>query len=505
VGESESDAAGATQPIKRVGRYAVFQQIAAGGMATVHLARLAGPEGFRRVVAVKALHPHLYRDPEFKAMLMQEARLAARIRHPNVVPTLDVVSTDAELFIVMEYVEGESLSVLRKAARQKDGVIPPTVCAAIMSGVLHGLHAAHVAENEKGEPLDIVHRDVSPQNILVGTDGIARVLDFGVAKALQSRQETRTGQVKGKSSYMAPEQVRAETLTQRVDIFAASVVFWELLTARRLFGGATDEERVYKVLQGEIPLPSSFCADLSSDVDAVVMKGLARDPAARFETALQMAEAIEGSMSLASQRVVGEWVARIGAQSLSGRIQALRQAETTRLTSLPPAPRSTPPDADEVTTAGDDDSLPTSAHTDYTMGRNSAPDVMVSRTPKQTDATTWWRDKRALFALFAVAAVVVAAIVAVRWQARAGRAAAALPNAVEVNALRATPEQAVPAESADNSEPPNAPSASASPAAPTSSSAADVAAHKSPTRRPTGGAHPSAKPASPRVFRPTEL
>jgi serine/threonine-protein kinase len=422
-----------------------------------------------------------------------------------VVPTLDVVSTDSELFIVMEYVEGESLSILRKAARQKDGLIPPAVGAAIMSGVLHGLHAAHTAENEKGEPLDIVHRDVSPQNILVGTDGIARVLDFGVAKALQSRQETRTGQVKGKSSYMAPEQVRAETLTQRVDIFAASVVFWELLTARRLFGGTTDEERVYKVLQGEIPLPSSFCADLSSEVDAVVMKGLARDPAARFETALQMAEAIEGSMSLASQRVVGEWVARIGAQSLSGRIQALRQAETTRLTSLPPAPRSTPPEADEVTAPGDDDSLPSSAHTDYTMGRNSAPEVTAPRTPKPAAATTWWRDKRAVVALLAVAAVALAAVVAVRWQARAGHASAALPSAVEVNALRATPEQTAPAESADNPEPSNASAPSASPAAPASATAADIAARKSPVRRPTGGTHAPAKPANPRVFRPTEL
>jgi serine/threonine protein kinase len=479
----------AAQPIKRVGRYAVFQQIAAGGMATVHLARLAGPEGFRRLVAVKALHPHLYRDPEFKGMLMQEARLAARIRHPNVVPTLDVVSTDSELFIVMEYVEGESLSVLRKAARRQDGTIPPAVCAAILSGVLHGLHAAHVAESEQGEPLHIVHRDVSPQNILVGTDGISRVLDFGVAKALQSRQETRAGQVKGKSSYMAPEQVRAEPLTQRVDIFAAAVVFWELLTTRRLFGGTTDEERVYKVLQGEIPLPSAFSADLPSGVDDVVMKGLRRDPAERYETALQMADAIEQSMSLASQRVVGEWVARVGAQSLSGRIQALRQAETARLTSLPPAPRSEPPDDDQVTSPADDESLPTGVMTDYTMGR----------TPPLDGAWRW--ERRALIAAvaIAVAGVVALAVMGTRSTAEPNAAISAAPP---MRARSPEMQTVEPSTTAVTREPTDNVAARAS--SPPAPGPADLTAKALP--RPAGaGSKSPAKPANPRVFRPTEL
>src|SRR5262245_51026591 len=166
-----------------IGRYALHGELASGGMATVHLGRLLGPVGFSRTVAIKRLHAQYAQDPEFVSMFLDEARLAARIRHPNVVPTLDVVATSGELFLVMEYVPGESLSRLARAARDRMERMPPRIVSAIMSGVLHGLHAAHEAKSERGEPLGIVHRDVSPQNVLVGTDGVARVLDFGVAKA----------------------------------------------------------------------------------------------------------------------------------------------------------------------------------------------------------------------------------------------------------------------------------------------------------------------------------
>src|SRR6185437_10425019 len=174
-----------------VGRYAIFDEIASGGMATVYLGRLMGAGGFARTVAIKRLHPQFAKDPEFVAMFLDEARLAARIRHPNVVPTLDVVASKGELFLVMDYVQGESLSRIVRASMKHDAATPLSLVTTIMAGVLHGLHAAHEAKTEQGEALSIVHRDVSPQNVIVGIDGVPRVLDFGVAKASHRAHATR--------------------------------------------------------------------------------------------------------------------------------------------------------------------------------------------------------------------------------------------------------------------------------------------------------------------------
>ena len=216
------------------GRYVLFDEIAAGGMATVHFGRQSGAAGFSRTVAIKRLHPNLAKDPEFVAMFLDEARLVARIRHPNVVPTIDVVATEGEVFVVMEYVHGESLARLRTAMAQAGRVADPRIVASVISGVLHGLHAAHEAKSEVGQPLNIVHRDVSPQNILVGIEGISRVLDFGVAKAIGRVQSTREGQIKGKLAYMAPEQLQGGHVTRRADIYAVAAVTWEAFTGQRL-------------------------------------------------------------------------------------------------------------------------------------------------------------------------------------------------------------------------------------------------------------------------------
>src|ERR1700729_765840 len=198
---------GSAVPVRIVGRYALYGELASGGMATVHLGRLLGPVGFSRTVAIKRLHAQFAKDPEFVSMFLDEARLAARIRHPNVVQTLDVVATEGELFVVMDYVQGESLSRLLRASRTV-GPIPVRVASAILCGALHGLHAAHEATDEHGVPLGLVHRDMSPQNVLVDVDGSARVLDFGVAKAAGRTQTTGRGKIKGKLRYMAPEQIQ---------------------------------------------------------------------------------------------------------------------------------------------------------------------------------------------------------------------------------------------------------------------------------------------------------
>ena len=320
---------------RSVGRYVLYEELAAGGMATVHFGRLSGPVGFSRTVAVKRLHPHFAKDPEFVTMFLDEARLCGRIRHPNVVPTLDVVTLDGEIFIVMEYVAGEALSKLLKSAASKNILVPPKVAATIMSSVLHGLHAAHITKDEHGRELGIVHRDVSPQNILVGADGVARVLDFGVAKAAGRIQTTRDGQLKGKIAYMPPEQLSGAPLTRQVDIYAAAVVLWEALTGRRLFDGETEAVVLARAIEGTVEPPSSHNAFLSPAVDAVVLRALARDPEIRYATAREMAMAIEQTIGLASPSEVGEWVESVASAELQRRAQTVADIEVASLGSGP--------------------------------------------------------------------------------------------------------------------------------------------------------------------------
>jgi serine/threonine protein kinase len=310
-----------------VGRYAVYDAIASGGMATVHFGQLLGPVGFSRVVAIKRLHEMYARDPEFVSGFLDEARLAARIRHPNVVPTLDIVATKGELFLVMEYIQGEALSRLLRALRERGERVPPTVAASIVSGALQGLHAAHEAVDEHGRCLDIVHRDVSPQNILVGTDGTARVLDFGVAKALGRHQTTRDGQIKGKLSYMAPEQLKAEHMTRQADIYAAAVVLWETLTGERLFKGDTDAVVLARILAGELRKPSDVDPSLAA-FDAVTMKGLAPRPEDRFKTAREMALAVERCAGTMSAAEMADWLDRVAGPTLRQRAASVTAIET---------------------------------------------------------------------------------------------------------------------------------------------------------------------------------
>jgi serine/threonine protein kinase len=310
-----------------VDRYAIYDEIASGGMATVHFARLIGAQGFRRTVAAKRLLTHLTRDHDFALMLIDEARLAARIRHPNVVSTLDVVQTDNELILVMDYVHGESLAKLVRNAQVRGEAVPLPIVMAIMIDALHGLHAAHEARDERGEPLGIVHRDVSPQNLLVGTDGITRIADFGIAKAAGRTQTTRDGAVKGKLTYMAPEQLGAGDVTRATDVFAASVVLWELLTGQRLFEGATQAESVFKVMNAPIHAPSQLVGDVSPELDAIVMKGLERDASRRYPTARDMALALEACAPPVRPSEIAAWVERIGGDSLARRARLMALVE----------------------------------------------------------------------------------------------------------------------------------------------------------------------------------
>jgi eukaryotic-like serine/threonine-protein kinase len=318
-------------PLHRIGRYTVFEEFASGGMASVHFGRLYGAAGFSRVVAIKRLHLHLLSDPSFADMFVTEARLAARVRHPNVVEILDVIADEQEIALVMEYVAGESLVALVRAAAKRGETLPLDVATGIMVGVLQGLHAAHEARDEKGHPLFIVHRDVSPHNVLVGADGTARVFDFGIAKAIEAAENTDPGLLKGKASYMAPEQIQGAPLSRAVDIFAAGVIFWELLTGRKLFGGRDNAERLYKVLDGNYPRPSDVNPEVPPALEAAVMRAMARRPEDRFATALEYAEAVEHATHLASPRTIGNWVSMMASETLAQQEELMTAVEA-----LPP-------------------------------------------------------------------------------------------------------------------------------------------------------------------------
>jgi len=295
-------------------------------MATVHLARLMGPEGFSRTVAVKQLHPQFSRDPEFVAMFLDEARLASRVRHPNVVSPLDVISCPPELFMVMEYVHGASLSRLLKRATPES--VPPRVAVAIIGQVLLGLHAAHEATGERGEPLELVHRDVSPQNIMVTKDGAARIVDFGIAKAKARSHQTDPGKLKGKLGYMAPEQVNLETVDRRADVFAVGVVLWELLAGRRLFSSDNAGAAVHKLLNAEIEPPSKLVSGLPQALDQAVLKALARPPEDRFQSARAMAEALERAVAPCSMLELASWVESLVGEELEARSELVFDVES---------------------------------------------------------------------------------------------------------------------------------------------------------------------------------
>jgi serine/threonine-protein kinase len=325
---------GVPKAVSLAGRYVLFDELAAGGMATVHFGRLIGAAaGFSRTVAIKRLHPQFAKDADFSNMFLDEARLAARVSHPNVVSILDVASENGELFIVMEYVHGESLSKLLASATLKGTPIQPKVVATIVAGILHGLHAAHEAKSEKGSPLSIVHRDVSPQNVLVGADGVARVVDFGIAKAEDRLQITRDGRIKGKLHYMSPEQLAGKSVDRRSDIYSVGVLLWEALTQKRLFEGVQDV-RIMAQLRETKPEPPSKHAALPPGVDNVVLRAIAKDPADRFSTAREMAVAIERTLGLAAQSEVGDVIADLAGDDLARRkaaVGAIEQLDTDQM------------------------------------------------------------------------------------------------------------------------------------------------------------------------------
>jgi len=292
----------------RLDRYELLCPIASGGMATVWLARLRGKRGFEKLFAIKTIRTELVEDPRFQEMFLDEARITSGIQHPNVAQILDLGEQRDVLFIVMEWVDGDSLAKIRKLVVKAGGSVPIGPALRILADACAGLHAAHELRDDAGNPLGIVHRDVSPQNILVSTAGAVKVIDFGIAKAQNRRQgETRTGIVKGKLQYMAPEQVKkGRDVDRRADVWALGICLHELVAGRLPNEGDDDVEVIRKLLADEAPQ----CAEgLPEAVARVLAQSIAINPDDRFSTAAAMQRALENAMKDIGESATSEDVA----------------------------------------------------------------------------------------------------------------------------------------------------------------------------------------------------
>ncbi|MBX3192364.1 MAG: serine/threonine protein kinase [Labilithrix sp.] len=338
-------------PPEAFGRYVLYPPIAHGGMATVHTARLIGAEGFSRLVAAKRLHPQFTDEPDFVQMFHDEAQIASRIHHPNVVPVLDVVRAGGEVILVQEYVHGVPLNHLFRAALAMGVRVRVDVAVAVIAGVLAGLHAAHEARDDAGVPLNIVHRDVSPQNVIVSVDGVPRLLDFGIAKARTSAHVTREGFFKGKIAYMSPEQLRMETVTRTADVYATGVLAWELVVHRRVHAGQRDVEFLSTVVSGGLARLTAALEQSRSMIpddeweaivrlEPIVARALSNDPVERYPTALAMMNAILEVCAPATAAEVAAWVQTVGTDFLERRQQVLASNEESwrSSTNIPVAP-----------------------------------------------------------------------------------------------------------------------------------------------------------------------
>jgi serine/threonine-protein kinase len=325
------------QPIT-VGRYLLHRKIARGGMATIHIARLMGDVGFSRIVAAKRMHPELAEDKEFVSMFLDEARIASKVHHRNVVPTIDVCTMGEEVVLVQEYVHGAPLSLLLRASAEAHAHVPIPVAAAIACQVLAGLHAAHETIDEMGTPLHIVHRDVSPQNIMVATDGSARLLDFGVAKASVAAHVTRKGTFKGKLGYSSPEQIRGEANKQS-DIYSLGVVLWELLVGHRLHGNTHGEaQQIAEIMSGNMQTVTEAMFEEKSYIgsyrwsqlealEPIIRKALDVNYRRRWATAADMEEAITAAVPLASATDIATWLRAVGKDFLEARENMIAEEE----------------------------------------------------------------------------------------------------------------------------------------------------------------------------------
>jgi eukaryotic-like serine/threonine-protein kinase len=308
-------------------RYEPILELASGGMATVFVGHARGAFGFRQLVALKRPHAHLLSDPQFRNDFIAEARVASALRHANIVDVRDVDIADGTVILVMDYIEGASVGeLLSRSVRLKE-TVPIAIALRICLDALAGLGAAHQLCDADGNPYRLVHRDISPQNILVGLDGIARLTDFGIAKFVHREgADTMNGVLKGKYGYMPPEYVRGASIDQRFDIFSMGIVLWEMLAGKRLFRGKNDAETLRLIAQTEVPALATEPSSPFSELDPILARAIAQDPMRRFANADEMTTALRAYRALepANQTQVGAWVNRLVGHDLVERRRELR-------------------------------------------------------------------------------------------------------------------------------------------------------------------------------------
>lgn len=328
IGSAPGRGFGEVHPGDRLGRYEILLAVAQGGMARVWAAKQHGQRGFSKVVAIKTILPNLAEDETFERMFLDEARVAAGVHHPNVCEIFDLGEEDGVLYLAMEWVEGESLARLLKPGTGVEGALPQRLnarlAAKIIAEACGGLHAAHELTDDHGHRLDVVHRDVSPQNILVGSNGSVKVMDFGVAKALgMSTETTSAGQIKGKAPYMSPEQAGGRKVDRRSDVFALGICLYEATTGKRPFAapGGNQIQIIKQILSGQFEPPSAHVPGYPQELEQIILKAMAMDPFQRFATADRMKTALE------------EWLARSGPVITQTHIGAELQARVGHIVS----------------------------------------------------------------------------------------------------------------------------------------------------------------------------
>jgi eukaryotic-like serine/threonine-protein kinase len=348
-----------TSPPRRVGRYELVHRLGHGGMATVYLGRAIGTAGFEKLVAVKVIHPHLASEPEFVEMFLDEARIASRLHHPHVVEILDLGRDDDDVFfMVMEYIEGETLASLLRQQRKTAETLPLAAVLQVMADACEGLAAAHELADPDGRPYELVHRDVSPHNLLVGMDGRVKVVDFGIMKAAGKRSSTLTGQLRGKLAYMSPEQAAAEPLDHRTDIFALGAVLWEMCCGERLFAAQTEAETLAKVSRCEVPDVLARRPEFPVALRDILDRALAVDREQRYESARDMLKDVRALMRSLDEDDPRASLAEAMQHAFSSRIEYIRATarasgdSTLAQRSARESADTNPPSASSISTLG---------------------------------------------------------------------------------------------------------------------------------------------------------